>query len=104
MIADMFNKPVRLRPNFHSVSFGAFLLSATEMGLYRTLDEAAQKVELPEVYKPQKENHGIYAGYFGIFEKLTAGLSEQFEAIATLQQKDAAAQKRSNVNKKVMAS
>jgi gluconokinase len=95
MIADMFNKPVRLRPNFHSVSFGAYLLSATEMGIYKSLDEAAQKVELPDLYKPQKQNHSIYAEYFSIFEKLTAGLSEQFEAIATLQQKDAAAQKKS---------
>lgn len=94
MIADMFNKPVRLRPNFHSVSFGAYMLSATEMGIYKNLDEAAEKVELPELYKPQKQNHSVYESYFSIFEKLTAGLSEQFEAIATLQQKDAAVHKK----------
>jgi len=89
MIADMFNKPVRLRPNFHSVSFGTFLLGATEMGIYKSLDEAALKVELPEEYKPNKQHHAVYAGYFNVFEKLTASLSEHFEAIAELQHKHA---------------
>ncbi len=92
MIADIFDKPVRLRQNFHSVNFGTFLVAATEMGIYRTLDEAAQKVELPEQYKPQKQNHSIYSGYFEVFEKLSSGLSGQFEMIAGLQQKPGAAQ------------
>lgn len=87
IIADMFNKPVRLRPNFHSVSFGTFLLGATEMGIYKSLDEAASKVELPEQFDPQKEHHAVYANYFDVFEKLTACLSGQFEAIADLQHK-----------------
>ena len=97
MIADMFNKPVCLRPNFHSVSFGTFLLGATEMGIYKSLDEAAQKVELPEQYKPQKQNHAVYAGYFEVFEKLTAGLSNQFEAIAELQHKQVVTQKKEKI-------
>jgi gluconokinase len=87
IIADMFNKPVRLRPQFHSVSFGAYLLSATEMGIYKSLDEAAQTVELPEVYKPNKQHHAVYADYFGIFEKLSVKLYDEFEAIGELQSK-----------------
>ncbi len=94
LIADMFNKPVRLRQNFHSVSFGAFLLSGIEMGLYQSLDEAAKKVEMPDVYKPQKQNHTIYANYFSIFERLSNSLAGEFEAIANLQHKDAAAQRK----------
>jgi gluconokinase len=62
LLADMFNKPVRLRQQSHSVSFGAWLLSATEMGIYKSLDEAAQTVELPDVYKPHKQHHAVYAG------------------------------------------
>ena len=96
MIADMFNKPVRLRQNFHSVSNGAFLLSATEMGIYKSLDEAVQKVELPDQYKPQKQNHVVYENYFRIFERLSNGLINEFDSIAALQQKNAA-------NKKVEA-
>jgi len=87
MIADMFNKPVRVRQQYHSVSFGAYLLSATEMGIYKSLDEAAKTVELPDVFKPNKQHHAIYADYFGIFEKLSAKLFSEFEAIGNLQQK-----------------
>ncbi|MHA4812129.1 gluconokinase [Flavitalea flava] len=87
MIADMFNKPVRVRKNSHSVSFGAYLLSATEMGIYKSLDDAALTVELPDIYRPDKQRHAVYADYFGIFEKLSAKLFDEFEAIANLQQK-----------------
>ncbi|OQP68383.1 gluconokinase [Niastella populi] len=87
LIADLFNKPVRLRRQFHSVSFGAFLLSATEMGIYKSLDDAAKTVELPDVYKPNKQHHAIYADYFTIFEKLSAKLFDEFEAIDELQHK-----------------
>jgi gluconokinase len=87
LIADLFNKPVRLRQQFHSVSFGAYLVSATEMGIYKSLDDAAKTVELPDVYKPNKQHHAIYADYFGIFEKLSAKLFDEFEAIGNLQHK-----------------
>lgn len=89
LIADIFNKPVRLRRNFNSISYGAFLLSATEMGIYKSLDKAAQTVELPDVYKPNKQHHAVYADYFGVFEKLSSKLFEEFEVIGSLQQKHA---------------
>ena len=56
----------------------------------RTLDEAAQTVELPDVYKPNNQHHAVYADYFGIFEKLSTKLFDEFEAIGNLQQKHAA--------------
>ena len=59
------------------------------MGAYKSLDEAALKVELPKEYKPHKQHHEVYAGYFDVFEKLTADLSGHFEAIAELQHKHA---------------
>lgn len=92
MMADMFNRPVRTRQRSHSVSFGAFLLSATEMGIYKSLDEAARTVDLPDVYPPDKQHHAVYADYFGIFEKLSTRLSEEFKAISDLQRKHAAVQ------------
>lgn len=87
LIADIFNKPVQVRQQFHSVSFGAYLLSATEMGIYKSLDDAAQTVELPNAFKPNKQHHAVYADYFGIFEKLSTKLFDEFEAIGNLQQK-----------------
>jgi gluconokinase len=98
MIADMFNKPVRLRQQFHSVSFGAFLIAAIEMGIYKSLDEAVKKVELPDQYKPQKQNHAVYENYYRIFEQLSTGLIREFESIAELQQKNADRKTRSAAN------
>jgi len=85
MIADMFNKPVQLRQNYHSVSFGAFLLGATEMGIYKNLDEAAKTVVLPDEYLPDKQNHQAYMKYFKIFEQLSTKLGAEFEEISDLQ-------------------
>jgi len=85
MIADIFNKPVQLRQNFHSVSYGAFLVAATEMGIYKNLDEAAKTVVLPDEYLPEKQNHNAYMKYFEIFGRLSTKLAPEFEAIANLQ-------------------
>lgn len=85
MLADIYNKPVRLRQNFHSVGYGSFLLSATEMGIYKSLDEAAKKVVLTDLYMPDKQNHKEYMKYFKIFERLSTKLAPEFEEIANLQ-------------------
>jgi len=85
MLADIYNKPVRLRQNFHSVGFGSFLLSAIEMGIYKSLDEAVKTVVLPDQYLPDKQNHKEYMKYFKIFERLSVKLAPEFEEIANLQ-------------------
>lgn len=85
LIADIFNKPVSISKNSNSVSRGAFLLSATEMGIYKNLDEAARSVVLPDTYKPNKQAHTVYKKYFSIFEKLSTKLFDEFEEISNLQ-------------------
>jgi gluconokinase len=85
MLADIYNKPVRLRQNFHSVGFGSFLLGATEMGIYRSLDDAAKTVVLPDQYLPNKQDNKAYMKYFKIFERLSTKLAPEFEEIANLQ-------------------
>src|SRR6478609_674352 len=87
IIADLFDKPVSIGKNPDSIAQGAFLLSATDMGLYKNLDEAAGSVVLSTTYKPQKMNNTIYRKYFPIFERLSTSLAAEFEAIAKLQQK-----------------
>lgn len=87
IIADIFNKPVHLQKNAQSVSYGTYLLSATEMGVFKSLDEAAKTVVLTDSFKPQKQNHAIYNDYFKIFEKLSTKLFDEFEGISMLQQK-----------------
>lgn len=85
ILADMFNKPVHLRPHYQSVSYGAFLVAATEMGIYTSLEEAAKTVELTETYTPHKPHHSIYEKYSRLFDKLSTKLSDEFEIIAGLQ-------------------
>jgi gluconokinase len=86
MIADIFNKPVSIKDNADSIGMGAFLLTQTQMGLYKNLEEAAQTVTLPEAYRPGKTDHQVYMSYFKIFERLSTKLYDEFEAIANLQQ------------------
>ena len=85
VIADLFNKPVSLKKNSDRIAFGAFLMAATEMGLYESLDEAVQTVVLPDQVLPKKNDHAIYMKYFAIFERLSKKLADEFEAISNLQ-------------------
>ncbi|RYY28161.1 MAG: gluconokinase [Chitinophagaceae bacterium] len=85
IIADIFNMPVSISQHNYSVGIGAYLLSATEMGIYKNIDEAAKSIVLPEQYAPKKINHGIYMKHFEIFEKLIVKLQDDFENVVKLQ-------------------
>lgn len=85
MVADIYNKPVRFRQNYHSVSFGSYLLSATEMGIYSTLDEAAKTVQLVDLSTPDKQAHEKYMKHYKVFTRLSTKLATEFAAIAALQ-------------------
>ena len=85
IIADIFNKPVSISQHNYSVGLGAYLLSATEMGIYKTLDEAAKSIVLPEQYFPKKNLNHIYMQHFEIFEKLSVKLKDDFENVVKLQ-------------------
>lgn len=90
MMADVFNKPVHIKrgTGSDSVAVGSFLVSATELGIYKSLEEAAKTVELPDQFSPDAANHAVYMKHFRIFEKLGVKLKEEFEEIAALQQED----------------
>ncbi|MGN6416307.1 MAG: gluconokinase [Pseudobacter sp.] len=85
IIADMFNKPVSISQHNYSVGAGAYLLSATEMGIFKSLDEAARSIELTEEYFPKKNINGIYRKHFEIFEMLSTKLKPDFENVVNLQ-------------------
>lgn len=85
ILADMFNKPISIGENPDSIARGAFLLSATDLGMYKNIDEAARSVTLPMVFEPNKQNNSVYQKYFSIFERLSTKLYDEFEEIAKLQ-------------------
>jgi gluconokinase len=84
LIADIFDLPVSASTNASSVSMGAFLLTATEIGVFKNIDEAATSIRLPEAFKPNKHNTAIYTKYYSVFENLSSKLSSDFEALADL--------------------
>jgi gluconokinase len=86
LMADVFNKPVHIKQSAgsDSVACGGFLVSATELGMYKNLEEAAQKVKLIDGFYPQQQNHDIHRKQFAIFERLSTKLFDEFEAIADL--------------------
>jgi gluconokinase len=88
MMADIFNKPVQIKqgPNADSVAFGSYLLSATALGLHKSLEEAANTVKLPDNFLPHENRHEVYMKHFRIFERLSLKLFDEFEAIAELQE------------------
>jgi gluconokinase len=86
IIADIFNKPVTTSKYSNTSSIGSFLMSATDMGKYASLEEAAQTIELTDQYMPGNVSHSTYAKYFDIFNRLTSKLADEFEDISILQQ------------------
>jgi len=85
IIADMFNKTVYVTKNANSVGIGAFLLAATEMGIFKSLDDAAGQTEIAHTYSPTEKHHRVYAGFFEIFESLSHKLGDEFAKISALQ-------------------
>ncbi len=90
MMADVFDKPVHIKrgAGSDSVAVGSFLVSATELGIYKDLEQAARTVELPDRFIPDAGRHAVYMKHFRVFEKLGMKLKEEFEEIAALQQED----------------
>ena len=89
ILADMFGKTVHINDNHDSVAMGAALLAFTKLGVYSNLEEAAATVKSIETYEPNLKNHDNYMKYFMIFERLSHKLSEDFEEIVLLQQREA---------------
>ncbi|MBE7173041.1 MAG: gluconokinase [Williamsia sp.] len=90
LMADVFNMTVHIKQNAgpDSVACGGFLVSVTELGMYKDLEHAAQKVKLVDMFLPRKQDHAVYMKHYPIFERLSAKLSEEFALIADLQQDD----------------
>ncbi|MDQ0107359.1 gluconokinase [Chitinophaga terrae (ex Kim and Jung 2007)] len=84
LLADIFNIPMSVNQHVSAVSTGAFLLSAKEFGIYRSLEEAAKSITLHAPVHPDPANHAIYAKYHQLFEKLTDKLSPEFELLDEL--------------------
>lgn len=86
MIADIFNKPVSTLAHGDSIGIGAYLLSATEMGLYPSLEDASKIVKMHETFQPNQTNHQTYSKFYKVFERLLSKVGDEFDELAALQQ------------------
>lgn len=86
LLADIFNKPVNTLNNFSSAARGGFLLSAIDMGIFTSLEEAAGSTPFVETIQPRQSEHAVYSRYFKIFERMSVNLQSEFEEITNLQQ------------------
>lgn len=86
IIADIFGKKVQVSKESNSINLGACLVGLTEMGVYKSLDEASRMIQTEKVFEPNQKNYEVYEKFFEIFEKLTSKLSEEFDLIAQLQE------------------
>jgi gluconokinase len=82
LIADVFNMPVSVSPNTSSVSLGAYLLSATDLGIFSDIENAAKSIEIQPIYLPTKNHQTIYSKHFATFERITAKLIDEFDELA----------------------
>ena len=87
MIADMFNRPVNTLSHGDSIGVGAYVLSATELGIFPNLEQASKVVQMHETFSPDPKAHEVYKQYFKIFESLIAKLGDEFDQLAMLQGK-----------------
>lgn len=84
LIADIFRLPVNVGTNTSSVSMGAYLLAATDIGVFENIETASRSVTLNETFKPNLNSSNVYARYHTVFENLTGKLASDFEALANL--------------------
>ena len=84
MLADIFNKPMAVARDASAVSMGAFLLSATSMGIFTDLEDAANSVKLLPQVLPDTASHEKYAKIYHLFERLTNKLGEEFDMLENL--------------------
>jgi gluconokinase len=82
LIADVFNLPVSVSPNSSSVSLGAYLLCATDLGIFKDIEQAATSVDIQPLLIPNKNNGKAYKKGFELFERLTNILSQEFDRLA----------------------
>ena len=64
MLADMAGVPVRLNTSNESGSMGAILLTMKAVGVVKTLDEAAERIQFGKTFEPDLTNYKAYRSAF----------------------------------------
>lgn len=80
MEADIVGRPVLTTTNEEAATLGAAILAGKAIGLYSSVEEAAEKmIQVKERFEPNPANREIYDAAFGTYVKLYDALCPLFE-------------------------
>lgn len=80
MEADIIGRPVLTTTNEEAATLGAAILAGKAVGLYSSVEEAAEKmIQIKERLEPASVNRAIYDETFGTYKRLYDSLSPLFE-------------------------
>lgn len=80
MEADIVGRPVLTTCNEEAATLGAAILAGKAVGLYSSVEEAAEKmIQIKERFEPTSSNRAIYDGTFATYVELYDALRPLFE-------------------------
>lgn len=78
--ADIIGRPVLTTTNEEAATLGAAILAGKAVGLYSSVEEAAEKmIQVKERFEPASENRAVYDETFNTYVKLYDALCPLFE-------------------------
>ena len=80
MEADIIGRPVLTTTNEEAATLGAAILAGKAVGLYSSVEEAAEKmIQIKKRFEPASVNRAVYDDTFGTYVKLYEALCPLFE-------------------------
>lgn len=83
ILADVFGREVTTLNNSEDAgAIGAAIIAGVKVGLWSSVERAAQLITVNTVDQPNAENQEIYCKHFEIYQNLYPALKESFQALA----------------------
>lgn len=76
LVADVFQKPVRLTGVADASAIGACLMGFLALGLINSLDEARSLIQVVRTYEPDAARHAIYQANYRVYTQLYGRLQD----------------------------
>ncbi|WP_017733086.1 gluconokinase [Nafulsella turpanensis] len=78
MLADIFNKKVRVSESHETTALGAAVVGLESLGILQSVEEVANFVPTIKEYIPDPEKQAVYQQRFATFERLYQKLKDEF--------------------------
>ena len=78
MLADIFNKKVRVSASHETTALGAAVVGLEALGILQSVEEVARLVPVIKEFTPDPEKQEVYQQRFATFERLYQKLKDEF--------------------------